>query len=241
MMVKSFRRMLSALGLHVSKTSPANSSLNEIRLLLAGIDEPLIFDVGARHGQTAAMYSSAIRKARLHCFGPFPESYRCLQENRRRYPRAKLLNCGFSDKAGWQTLYSNQGSPTNSLLPNHPDAESTWGNEGLRPIGTHECDFTTVDNYCHEMSITNINLLKMDVQGAESRVLKGAQRMLRDGRISNIYMEIILAPTYLGQSNLTEYLEIMSGFGYRIHGFYNLEHGAKRDLLQLDSLFTKGS
>jgi hypothetical protein len=80
--------------------------------------------------------------------------------------------------------------------------------------------------------------LKIDVQGAEYRVLKGAEQSLRANRIRNIYMEIIIGETYAGQIQFGDYLNLMDSFGYRLHGFFNLEHGTERQLIQLDGLFS---
>jgi len=46
----------------------------------------------------------------------------------------------------------------------------------------------------------------MDVQGAEFSVLEGANDMLASQKISLIYTELIMCPTYKGQHKLHEYL-----------------------------------
>ena len=46
-----------------------------------------------------------------------------------------------------------------------------------------------MDDFCEEESIDNIRFLKLDVEGHELDVLKGAERMRGEGRISSIQWE----------------------------------------------------
>ncbi len=48
---------------------------------------------------------------------------------------------------------------------------------------------STIDNYCNENKIDRIDLLKLDVEGHELKILKGASQMLAENKISNIQVE----------------------------------------------------
>ena len=48
---------------------------------------------------------------------------------------------------------------------------------------------STIDNYCNENKIDRIDLLKLDVEGHELKILKGASQMLAKNKISNIQVE----------------------------------------------------
>ncbi len=50
--------------------------------------------------------------------------------------------------------------------------------------------FTTLNKFTEEYNIDQIDFLKVDVQGAEYKVLKGAENLLKLGRIRKIYMEL---------------------------------------------------
>lgn len=52
-----------------------------------------------------------------------------------------------------------------------------------------ECSLTTGDFYCAKRGIDHIDLLKLDVEGAESTVLKGFSRMLEEARIAAVQFE----------------------------------------------------
>jgi hypothetical protein len=49
---------------------------------------------------------------------------------------------------------------------------------------------TTLDDYASEADIARIDLLKIDVEGAEERVLRGAQRLLDERRVAALVLEV---------------------------------------------------
>lgn len=235
-MVKSMARTL---GYDLRRFSPGADSLNEISHLLRQVARPVIFDVGVHHGQTARAFTNRFPGAVLYCFEPFPESFTQLKRNSSDYPAATLEPIGFSESSGQHEFNSNTSSPTNSLLQLDSCAAATWGNSVLTAITKVVCNFETLDGYLDRNAIQQIDLLKMDVQGAEYKALKGAEKSLRTHCIRNVYMEIITGKTYTGQLQFENYLSLMDAHGFRLQGLFNLEHGADRQLVQLDALFSK--
>ena len=98
------------------------------------------------------------------------------------------------------------------------------------------CRFSTLDTFLAEMDIRRIDLLKLDVQGAEYRVLEGGANALVAGLIDVIYMELILMPTYKEQRSLAYYLQFLERNGMKLFGLYNLSHIRGR-IRQLDAIF----
>jgi FkbM family methyltransferase len=70
-------------------------------------------------------------------------------------------------------------------------------NEGMnfviRDIGNSDAErvkTVSLDQFCQDHSIDQVDLLKLDVQGQEYSALKGAERLIRAGRIGTIFMEL---------------------------------------------------
>jgi hypothetical protein len=59
----------------------------------------------------------------------------------------------------------------------------------VEPLGIEEIPATTVDDYCDEKGIGQIDLLKIDTEGAELQVMKGARKMLKSRRIKCLTFE----------------------------------------------------
>jgi len=77
---------------------------------------------------------------------------------------------------------SSQWGPPHSLYKRH-------GVKGVVMESVETINIQTLDTYCDENNITFINLLKVDVEGHELAVFKGAQKMLSEHRIGCIQFE----------------------------------------------------
>ena len=145
---------------------------------------------------------------------------------------------GFSNVKGRQIFFSNASSATNSLLQLADGADYTWSNKELKPMQKTECEFETIDNYLQNNKIDHVDLLKLDVQGAEHKIFEGASNSLRAGKIKHIYLELITGRTYTGQKSLSDYMSFFESIGFRIQGMFNFVHGRERELLQFDALLS---
>jgi len=200
--------------------------------------DPVIFDLGAYTGEVARIYRHHFPRATIHCFEPFPESFRELVKNVGGDPRISCHPVAVSDVAGQAWLHSNRFAPTNSLLATDERGASFWGEGLLDSTSKVEVATTTLDAFCREKGISRIDILKMDVQGAEFLALKGASDLLGQARISLIYTELITCPTYQGQHRLGEYVALLDSVGYEIQDFYNPVRRWGR-LMQADYLFVR--
>jgi FkbM family methyltransferase len=196
---------------------------------------PTILDVGAHRGQTARRYRSLFPRATIHCFEPFPPSYSALVEALDGDASVHTHRLALGDSPGAGILNVNRSSATNSLLRSDERANAYWGQDLLDTDATVEVPVTTLDRFCAEGSFAHIDILKLDVQGAEYSVLKGAHSLLAAHAIDVVYMEMITAPTYVGQHELHEYLALFRTHGYSIFDFYNPVRKNGR-LLQTDNI-----
>jgi hypothetical protein len=99
--------------------------------------------------------------------------------------------------------------------------------------------FKTIDFILASMEIPRIDILKLDVQGAEPLVMAGALEACRTGAIGLVYSEIIIQPTYKGQKRFDESLAAFYGNGFDLYNLYNMCHRADGRLCQVDATFTK--
>jgi FkbM family methyltransferase len=173
------------------------------RLLGEAQDDILILDVGAHSGAVSRIYRDLFPKATMYAFEPSPEAFKLLKRNfdgDRQFHAHQIALC---DSEGGAELNINQSSFTNSLLPTDPDVPMVW-----RSAVTTEKTITTrtqtLDAFCNEHQIGSIDILKLDVQGAEKKVLAGAKHLLNRRAIKTVYLEMIVAPTYVGQGRPDE-------------------------------------
>src|SRR6185295_5604450 len=140
--------------------------------------EPTIFDVGAHVGETAARYRALFPGALIHSFEPFPTSYERLVAAFRTDGRVVPHNVAVAATNGSARFRVNRASVTNSLLESDLRGSDYWGSNLLDTEHEIEVETLTLDDFCRDQRIEHVDVLKIDVQGAEYAVLEGAHGLL---------------------------------------------------------------
>ena len=238
--MKTFiQKLVNRLGYQITKYESAiyPGYLGALKELVGGGGtKSIIFDVGAHHGETEKIFSESFTNSSIYCFEPFEQSFSVLKN--RVGENTNIFNVGFSDVAGKFEFQSNVADATNSLLFLEKNAKEVWNIKDLAEKESVTCEFITIDEFISSNNINKIDLLKLDVQGAEYKVLAGAKKSLSEKIIKNIYMEVIVAPTYVGQWSIEAYIGKMGSYGYELYGIYNMCYGDRGRLLQADVIFT---
>lgn len=88
--------------------------------------------------------------------------------------------------------------------------------------------------------IDRINILKIDVQGAELDVLRGASLLLASELIDLLCLEVIVSSTYEEQASIGAISSFFEERSYRLYDVDHLERVAGR-LMQFDATFVSNS
>jgi len=205
---------------------------------------PVIFDIGSHIGSVALKYRDMFPLASIYCFEPFPQSFDKLLRNLEDNNCFSCHRTAVSDKKGTSVFNVNLSSATNSLFATDKRGSLYWGENLLDTIAQVEVDTITLDSFLLEKGIPHIDILKLDVQGSEFDVFKGAAATLSRQGISLIYTELIICPTYEGQRKLHEHLAFLDSFGYELLDFFGDVRIDKQliqtDLILLSSSFKSG-
>lgn len=158
----------------------------------------LIVDVGAAKGAFTLFVAQRIGpNGKVHAFEPATYTFRRLSENVEHSPDlAKLITLNR------QAVFSRPGEVQLNLFP---PALSDWNTLGtprmylrrgktLSPVQSETVPAVTLDTYCAQHDISNIDLLKIDVEGFEIEVIEGAHDLLHEHRIASIVFEISVGP-----------------------------------------------
>ena len=171
------------------------------------------FDVGANIGTVSSFMAKHVtQEGEVHSFEPFPESYRRLKENTtlNNFNHVICNEIGLSDKITSTELFYDTLHPGLNSLGQMKDS-------ALNQSVTVQLD--TIDNYCQHKNILHIHVLKIDVEGFELDVLKGANRMLETKAIDFIQFE--LSSDFLarfGKKPKTTF-DYLSSVGYKVFDF----------------------
>ena len=141
------------------------------------------FDVGANSGDWLMGCLAAWPECRAHAFEVAPLTFERLQDRVAEsacQDRATLNPCGLSDTARRQTMF---------YFPDHPELTCAQPRfETLRSV-PFEAQLLTGDDYAASNAIAAIDFLKIDVEGAEHRVLRGFSGYLAARQIHCVQFE----------------------------------------------------
>lgn len=166
------------------------------------------FDVGANRGQSIAKISEVFPQASIHAFEPSPINVRAISPR----PGLTINCCGLGSTSSELAL--TESDDMSSFLAKGRDG---WGSSTAKTL----VPVTTIDNYCAEREIFHINLLKIDTQGFDFEVLKGAAKMLASRSVDLIMTEITLSELYKGLPRLDAVYGFMADAGYALLGVYD--------------------
>lgn len=151
-----------------------------------GLTKPLCLDVGANVGGYSRMLLDHFPEARIICMEPHPATFAELQSNLKH--KAELIPKGAGELPGNLTLYdrsdSEGGGSEHATL--YPEVIT-----GIHQQNSHsvQIEITTIDDVLAEKEIAEVDLLKIDTEGHELAVLKGAANLIKSRGVKIIQLE----------------------------------------------------
>jgi FkbM family methyltransferase len=204
----------------------------EHRELLAGLDCDLLLDVGANRGQFSLIARIVHPRLRIHAFEPQPGEAAVYREIFGGDGSVTLHEVALGDQPGEADLHLSQRRDSSSLLPIGELQEKLFPSTG--EVGTHRVKVVTLDSQSPLWRESNRILLKLDVQGFELGVLRGAREALR--QCAYVYAECSEIPLYTGQALYPEVAAFLAGEGFQPLQRINEQFDQGR-LIQADHLF----
>jgi FkbM family methyltransferase len=171
-----------------------------------------VIDVGANAGQwsgamlTAAGQAGRLNDLDLHAFEPSSYTFeRLLQALGGQ--SVSLHHAALSEEVGSSVLYlAAPGAGTNSL---HRPSQS------FTALATEKVRMTTLDDFADDAGLKHITLVKIDTEGHDLTVLRGARRLLAEHRISIAQFEYNHRWVY-AHAFLRDAFELLQPLGYRL-------------------------
>ena len=201
-----------------------------------GVAPATVIDVGANVGQFAVAMAKTFPGVAIHSFEPGPETAASLRKNVASLPGVVVYPLALGERKGKASLNVNTHSHSSSILPlaqAHMDAFP-----GAVTAGTVEVEVATLDGIFSDIEIKSPSLLKLDVQGYELAVLKGAAGTL--ARVDHVLLEISFRPLYEGEAVFSEILKFMESAGFELARPVGwLSSPRTGELLQIDGLFSR--
>ena len=210
----------------------------DIDLVLGRREGYRILDLGANAGQSVRHFLRDFRRPEIISFEPARGNLEVLRGRYGAHPRVRIVAAAAGETDGEADLQVYEHSEMNSLLPLASADQARRVGADLPVLQTERVEVITLDTFAAKNALERIDLLKIDCQGAEMAILRGAQRLLAERRIACICLEVMFQPLYTGQADLEDYRAYLEPHGFALTGFYSPAF-RRHALFHADVLFSR--
>jgi FkbM family methyltransferase len=192
----------------------------------------VLVDVGAHDGWYAKRADLYFPLRRVVLIEPLPSNAARLQML--DLPGLKIVEAAMSDKKGRARFIVNRTAQASSLLEMAPGMTDAYQ---LDMSAQQEIEVAVgrLDDLCEDEKIDRIDLLKVDVQGAEKLLLAGALKTLR--RTRYLQIEVLFVEHYHGCALFPELDAICRTAGFELIWLGDFSHDPRGRLLQADAVY----
>ena len=213
--IKQYLVKISGFWFYNVKKLPAGTHLEYFLKYRVKMEFKLIFDVGANIGKFSGNLNRFFPDSEFYCFEPIGSTFRKLEESLKSN-QFHLIQKALGEKQEYITIKTNEDnrSDENSLLAKNQPIDSK--KEEILEV-------VTLDSFLQNSPISQIDFLKVDTEGYDLFVLKGARENLESGKIKFIYVECGLDTSNKYHVHLSEFIEYLSEFDYCLLGIYQTD------------------
>lgn len=234
-MKRTVRRGLRLFGADVHRYRHTLPAVRARTLTELGID--LVLDVGANQGQYARQLRADGYPGRIVSFEPLPEAFAILSESLSSDRQWQGVHVALGDRDGSTKIHESANSWSSSILDASPSLVHAV--PAAAQVASHTTDLARLDSIVESFLRADDRIyLKLDVQGYELAVLRGARQTLE--RITAVESELSLVRLYEGQALFYEVADHLGRAGF--HAIW-LEKGLIQPhtghMLELDALFVQ--
>ena len=198
------KKTLNKLGYDLKRIDPETFKFSFDKLLKDNISQnPIIFDVGANKGQSIEKYLEIFTNPIIHSFEPIKSDFEIMKEKFEGNKNVYLNNFALGEREEEKEF--NITVKTGNSSFNKINLGTKWLKTRSKEHNTSEHGYTALvekvaikrlDDYCKDNKISHIDLLKIDTQGYEDKVLEGSMDMIRNNKIKTIKTEIMFDDVY---------------------------------------------
>lgn len=201
---------------------------------LAGRQFKSIVDVGANRGQFVLFARMINRDATIIAFEPLEAPRRICERLFARDPQVSIRNVAIGASQHGALMFVAAKDDSSSLLAVGGVQHEVFGTTAQQ---TQPVEVRRLEDCIAAEVLTAPALLKIDVQGGELDVLRGAESLLTS--FAAIYVECSYVPLYDGQALATDVIGFLAERGFSVAGVFNQHAHGRFGPVQADFLFVR--
>jgi FkbM family methyltransferase len=204
---------------HVYRDLPRGTNLfHDLRGWLPNLRVETVFDVGANVGQSAQKYLIEFPDSQIYCFEPVEENFLKLQESLRGQEKAQSFKLALSSAKGTGHIAPGGSSQMFFLLRDVP------GTPSQSSVCLEEIPLETLDGFCRDRRIGRMSFLKIDTEGNDLEVLKGAEELLSLQNIDVVEVEAGMNGKNKRHVPFGDFTVFLEARNYALFGVYDQAH-----------------
>ena len=232
------RGLLTALGVIAFKRSSRvyipDEEIYSIITKLVHKSNAVIIDGGAHLGDTTEKLQALLPLAQFHCFEPDPVVGTLFIQKFTGNTKISLIQAALGDSVGRAKFQINASRPCNSILPIAEALPPTL-KPLFEPLEQIEVDVTTIDEYCRQHGIRQVDCIKLDLQGYDYLALKGAEDTLKTTQV--VLVEVWFKEIYRGARGFLDIHNLMVTHEFSLYTLCGIHYGEQDELLWADAIF----
>lgn len=179
--------------------------------------DPILFDVGANVGQTVKDFKEVFKNSTIHAFEPSPSTFEILKNNTSNFNKLHLWNYGVGSSS--ENLVFNEYALSN--MSSFFDLQNVKTSNLKRKTIVQT---TTIDQFISENRIPGIDVLKIDTEGFELEVFRGANNSFKEGRIGMLFYETHFVLGHKDMPSFTELWDFVIKNDFELVSIYPVVH-----------------
>lgn len=208
-LVKCRNQANKVIGYHICYDHLASVNGEELlvkKIIQQGLQT--IVDVGANKGDWADLFlSSKLWNGRILMIEPGLYAYNTLLSRFNEDKRALSFNIGCADYSGYATFYEEMSGGEKSSFVQVQTVQAEV---------RKDVQILTLDDFALQNGLTNIDLLKIDCEGWDFNVIRGATGLFKDGKIKIVQFEY--SRDWIESGNtLKACVYFFEKYGYRVY------------------------
>lgn len=232
----------ASFGIDLTRIGKKNDYFSLRKRFLEDLNIDLVIDVGANKGQYATVLRNIGYEGKIVSFEPMSKMFSMLHSNSKLDSSWECFNFALGSQTTTSKMYVLEELPLSSILPNNADLKTQHSDKVLEEetIQIKTLDSVFKDLFCGGCSSSQNIWLKIDTEGFELEVLKGAEELLEKVKILDV--EVCFQERKRGQSLVFEINDFLRSKGFQLFTFGPLHiNYLNGQVLDTDALYLRGA
>jgi FkbM family methyltransferase len=235
--LKRLRRFInSAANVDVVKFDGHHNLRSHLSQVFSQYGVTMVLDVGANEGQFAQFLREIGYEGDVHSFEPVKRVFDVLSSKARSDSRWHVHHCALGAEPGFSEINVSDGTVLSSMLPLSDYARQNW--ERSKVQYRERIEIKTIDQCVDEGILPERPFfLKMDTQGFDLEVFRGARR--RAASIQALLSELSFISLYDGAPDYSQSLSVYEAAGFRLSAMYPVTRNSDLTVNEMDCIMVK--